>query len=629
MEGLRVGFEIHQQLATRKLFCNCESELREEEPELKILRRLRPTQSELGEIDRAALEEYLKGRCYEYEVPGDVSCLVEMDEEPPHNVNIDAVKAALEVALLLNAQPVDEIHFMRKIVIDGSNTSGFQRTAVIAMDGYVKTAKGKVRIPTICLEEEAARKIREEGSKTVYRLDRLGIPLIEISTSPDITSPEEAREVALKIGEILRATGKVKRGIGTIRQDINVSIAGGARVEIKGVQDLNLIPKIIEKEAERQRKLIEIAQELKRRGVEEVHLEFSPVDVSEIFASTESKLVAKVMKRGGVVLAVKLPGFRGLIGGAKEEPRLGSELAQYARIKAGVGGIFHSDELPSYGISASEVEAVADKLSLSEIDAFVLVAEEREKALKALQAVLERAKLALKGVPEETRVAQSDATTRYMRPLPGAARMYPETDLAPFVVDEKLIAELRASLPELYEEKIARFLKQYNLSQELATQVVKSERAQLFEELVASGASPKLVATTLVSTLRELRREGYAVENIKDERFREMFALVAEQKLAKEAIPEVIKALSRTPERSCEEILAELGLKGFSEADVRGLVRRVIKERAEFVRERGEGAAKPLMGVLMKELRGRVEGRVVMKILEEELRGYLKDGFQG
>ena len=623
MEGLRVGFEIHQQLATRKLFCNCESELREEEPELRIIRRLRPTQSELGEIDRAALQEYLKGRCYEYEVPGDVACLVEMDEEPPHNPNPEAVRAVLEVALLLNARPVDEIHFMRKIVIDGSNTSGFQRTAIVAMDGYIETSRGRVRIPTICLEEEAARKVREEGRKTVYRLDRLGIPLIEITTSPDITSLEEAREVALKIGEVLRATGRVKRGIGTIRQDINVSIAGGARVEIKGVQELNLIPKIIEREAERQRKLLEIARELKRRGVVEAHLEFSPADVSEIFASTESKLVARVLKRGGSALAVRLPGFGGLIGGAKDEPRLGSELAQYARVKAGVGGIFHSDELPAYGISAKEVESIAEKLDLGESDAFVLVVEARERALKALEAVVERARQAVKGVPEETRVATGDGGTRYMRPLPGAARMYPETDLAPFVVGVQLIDELRSSPPELYEEKIARFVRQYGLSEELAAQVVRSPHAGLFEELVESGAPPRLVATTLIATLRELRREGCEVERIHGESFRELFSLVAEGKLAREAIPEVIRALSSSPGKGMEQVMRELGLEGFSEAQVRELARRVIEERADFVRERGEGAAKPLMGLLMKELRGRVEGKLVMKILREEIRGYL------
>jgi glutamyl-tRNA(Gln) amidotransferase subunit E len=619
---LRVGFEVHQQLATRKLFCNCESELVEFEPELKIVRRLRPTQSELGEIDRAALQEYMKGRHYEYQVPEEVSCLVEMDEEPPHEVNREAVEIALQVALLLNAQPVDEIHFMRKIVIDGSNTSGFQRTAIIALDGYIETSRGRVRIPTICLEEEAARKVGEEENKTIYRLDRLGIPLIEISTSPDVTSPEEAREVALKIGEVLRATGKVRRGIGTIRQDINVSIEGGARVEIKGVQELNMIPRIIEKEVERQKKLIAIAKELKRRGVES-KLELSPVEVSDVFASTHSKVVRRALGRGGAVLAVKLPGFHNLIGGAKDEPRLGSELAQYARVKAGVGGIFHSDELPGYGISAEEVNAVAERLRLGKSDAFVLVAGARERAHRAIEAVVERARLALRGVPEETRMAQSDGSTCYMRPLAGAARMYPETDIPPFVVTHELIERLRANLPELYEDKIARFVEQYKLSEELAAQVVRSPLVGLFEELVAKGAEPSVVATTLTATLRELKREGCEVERLGEQSFRELFSALAKGELAKEAIPEVLRALCSSPELSVAQAMEKLGLKGFSEEEVRSLARRVIEERSDFVRERGEGAAKPLMGVLMKELRGRVEGRVVMKILQEELRRFL------
>ncbi|WP_457556229.1 Glu-tRNA(Gln) amidotransferase subunit GatE [Candidatus Pyrohabitans sp.] len=620
---LRVGFEVHQQLATRKLFCSCESELVEAEPELRIVRRLRPTQSELGEIDRAALQEYMKGRHYEYEVPEQVSCLVEMDEEPPHEVNREAVEVALQVALLLNAQPVDEIHFMRKLVIDGSNTSGFQRTAIVAMDGYIETSRGRVRIPTICLEEEAARKVREEGNRVVYRLDRLGIPLIEISTAPDITSPEEAREVALKIGEVLRATGKVRRGIGTIRQDINVSIQGGARVEIKGVQELNMIPKIVEGEVARQRKLIQIARELKRRGVSKKALNQNSVDVSELLAGTGSKLIKRALSSGGVVLAVKLPGFRGLIGGAKDEPRLGSELAQYARVRAGVGGIFHSDELPAYGISAEEVRAISAKLALGEKDAFVLVAEAKEKAERAIEAVLERAGLALEGVPEETRVAQSDGSTRYMRPLPGAARMYPETDIPPFVVDEGLIERLKAGLPELYEEKIRRFVRQYKLSEELAGQVVRSPYAELFEELVKEGAEPRLVATTLTATLRELRREGLEVERLKEQSFRELFSALARGELAKEAVQEVLRALCSSPELGVGEAVRKLGLRGLGEEEVRRLARKVIEERSEFVRERGEAAAKPLMGVLMKQLRGRVEGRVVMKILEEELRRFL------
>jgi glutamyl-tRNA(Gln) amidotransferase subunit E len=221
---MKIGFEIHQQINSEKLFCSSPSSLREEKEDYVVLRRLRPSQSELGVVDEAAMKEFLKGKSFLYQGYNDSICLVELDEEPPRGPNEEAVEIALTVALLLNAQIVDEIHFMRKLVIDGSNTSGFQRTAIIAFDGYLDTDEGRINIPTICLEEEAARKVAEDELTTTYNLDRLGIPLVEITSAPDIKSPTQAREAALKVGELLRATGKVKRGIGTIRQDINVSI---------------------------------------------------------------------------------------------------------------------------------------------------------------------------------------------------------------------------------------------------------------------------------------------------------------------------------------------------------------------------------------------------------------------
>jgi len=143
---------------------------------------------------------------------------------------------------------VDEVEIMRKMVIDGSNTSGFQRTAYIGSQGCIDTSHGPVGIDILCLEEEAARIVEDRGDSLIYSLDRLGIPLVEIGTAPDIVSPAHAREVAKTLGMILRSTGRVQRGLGTIRQDVNVSIKGGARVEVKGVQDLNLIDKIVEME---------------------------------------------------------------------------------------------------------------------------------------------------------------------------------------------------------------------------------------------------------------------------------------------------------------------------------------------------------------------------------------------
>ncbi len=261
--GFMCGLEIHQQLETKKMFCNCPSLVNDPNPaDIKVLRKLRPVVGETGEVDIAALHEMKKGKYFIYEACSTSSCLVELDEEPPHPINEEALDAAMQIANLLNAKIVDEIQVMRKTVIDGSNTTGFQRTALIARNGFIETSKGKVRIPTICLEEEAAKRIKEDGKSVIFRLDRLGVPLVEIGTDPDIKDPEHTKEVASKLGMILRSTGKVKRGIGSIRQDVNVNIKGYPRVEIKGFQELKSIQKVIEKEVERQLKEIKAMKKL-------------------------------------------------------------------------------------------------------------------------------------------------------------------------------------------------------------------------------------------------------------------------------------------------------------------------------------------------------------------------------
>ena len=354
--GLICGIEIHQQLDTAcKLFCGCPTKHREvEESNFEFFRYLRPSRSELGEIDRAALEEVLVTRRFHYK-SYDSTCLVEADEEPPREINAEALEISLVIARLLNMKIVDELQTMRKMVIDGSNTSGFQRTGYVGSDGYIETTHGTVGIGILSLEEEAARIIEDGGDSVVYSLDRLGIPLVEIGTAPDIVSPAHAREVASYLGMILRSTGRVKRGLGTIRQDVNVSIKGGARVEIKGVQALNLVDKVVEFEALRQVRLLEIKKELVRRraSVDDVVR-----DVTEIFAKTGSKVLARSIKNGGVVLACRLAGFAGLVGREiQPDRRLGSEMSDRAK-RAGVGGIFHTDELPAYGVTPAEVEAV-------------------------------------------------------------------------------------------------------------------------------------------------------------------------------------------------------------------------------------------------------------------------------
>ncbi len=359
---MKVGLEIHQQLATSsKLFCGCKPELFKEEPEITFLRRLRPTQSELGQVDPAAFFEFQKGVKILYEANRESSCLVEMDEEPPHPLNAEAVETVLTMALMMNAKPVDEVYVMRKTVIDGSNTTGFQRTCVIALDGWIKVGEKTIPIQHASLEEDAARKIGTEADGKIirYRIDRLGIPLVEVATGPVIYSPAEAQEVALIIGRILRDTGKVIRGLGTIRQDLNVSIPNGALIEIKGVQELELISKAVEYEVQRQLNLLAIKEELKNRGIRPEDVNEEIKDVTEVFKQTKCKVLRKALDKNQRVKAIKLPKFAGLL---KKELmpnyRFGSEMADRARFWGRVGGIFHTDEMPVYGVTAEEIEAL-------------------------------------------------------------------------------------------------------------------------------------------------------------------------------------------------------------------------------------------------------------------------------
>ncbi|WP_423792558.1 Glu-tRNA(Gln) amidotransferase subunit GatE [Methanocaldococcus indicus] len=621
--GLKVGLEIHQQLNTkRKLFCHCPTKLCDD-VEKEVFRILKPTLSEMGEIDRAALLELRKGKKFLYQYSSKSACLVELDEEPPHLPSEEALRVALEVALLMNMKTVDLAYTMRKIVIDGSNTSGFQRTIFLAYDGFIEIDGKKVGIESLCLEEDAARKVEDREDVVVYNLDRLGIPLVEISTSPDIDSPKMAKETAKRIGQILRATGKVKRGIGTIRQDINISIKDGARVEIKGVSELDLIEKVVKNEVLRQLNLIEISKELKNRNakvIEEIY------DITELFKDCKSKIIQNAIKNGGRVKAIILKGFAGLVG--KEiQPgrRLGTEFSDRAKIISGVGGIFHTDELPKYGITEEDVKKLREFLNVDKEDCIVIVADKEKKVDKALKAVIDRAKEAIEGVPEETRRALEDGNTSYLRPLPGAARMYPETDIPPIKIDKELLEDIKNNLPELPEEKIERFKKEYKLNDELAKKMVFSYYVDLFEDLCKKfrDIKPTLIAKTLEESLKEIRREGYNIDNLKDEHFYMIFESLSKGKLAKEGIVEVLKGFCEYPNKDIDEILELKGLKGLSQEEVEKIIEEIIKENIEVVKEKKEKALGMLMGRCMAKLRGKADGKLVNEILREKIKEFI------
>jgi glutamyl-tRNA(Gln) amidotransferase subunit E len=623
--GLKVGLEIHQQLATSaKLFCSCLPELFKEEPEIVFLRRLRPTQSELGQIDPAAYFEFQKGVKVLYEANRATACLVEMDEEPPHPLNLEAVEVVLMAALMMNAQPIDEVHVMRKTVIDGSNTTGFQRTCIIALDGWIKVGEKIIPIQAASLEEDAARKTgtEAEGKIIRYRIDRLGIPLIEVATGPVIYSPQEAQEVALAIGRILRDTGRVMRGLGTIRQDLNVSLPNGALIEIKGVQELDLISKVVEYEVQRQLGLIAVKDELTAKKVKAEEIKEEIVDVTGVFKDTKCKVIRKAIDKKQVVKAQKLAGFAGFL---KRELmpdfRVGTELSDRAKFWGRVGGIFHTDEMPNYGVTTEEVEALRRAVAAESEDAVIFVADTPENTADALKAVVERAKEALNGVPAETRTAKEDGTTRYMRPRPGAARMYPETDIPPTLITNEFVERVRLNLPESAEKKVQRLTKQYGLNEKLAKQTVDSEYNTLFDVIVKeSSVSATTVAVFLTETLKSLKRDGAQMENVSDEQLKEIFRFIGSGALAKEAVSDVFTWLSKNEGSSLRDAMDALGLKMFSREELEKIIDRVISANKPSVEKQGKNAFGMLMGLVMKEVRGKASTDLVSQLIREKLK---------
>jgi glutamyl-tRNA(Gln) amidotransferase subunit E len=533
------------------------------------------------------------------------TCLVENDEEPPAPLNDEALAVCLTIGKMFGMTPVPQVHTMRKLVIDGSNTSGFQRTGLIAFNGALPNGG---EIETICLEEEAAQRVKDE----VFSLDRLGIPLVEITTSPCMHTPEEVQKVAEYIGMVLRSTGKVKRGLGTIRQDVNISIAKGARVEIKGVQDLDLIAEVVRREVQRQQNLLAIRDELRTRSASADGA--TGHDVTGLFKETKSTVLKKAKK----IHAVVLKGFAGLVGREiQPERRLGSEMSDYAK-KCGVGGIFHTDELPAYGVTIEEVATLRSHMQAEEQDCVIIASGTNEKqAACVISQVITRAKLALSDhpVPEETRKMLESGSTAYMRPLPGAARMYPETDVLPVLINDARWDAV--TIPELLTAKADRFVAAYGIERNYALQLAASDRLPLFDRAVTEGIKPKLAAFTILSTTTELRRDGVDVRKIPDEAYLDTWRAVDSGKAAREAIPEIFRSIAGGS--TFAEAMQKLA-PAVSRGELETIVRKILLERADFIAQKGMAAVGPLMGVVMAEVRGSVDGKIVSEILKSEIK---------
>ena len=616
--GLKVGLEIHQQLNTnKKLFCKCRP-IESDEYTEKFSRRLRTAKSELGELDPAALFEKTKSKKINYYANSQSSCLVEKDDEPPHDLDHDAKKISLLISSMLESKIFSEIHVMRKTVIDGSNTSGFQRTMLVSQGGNLNVNGKNIGVQAICLEEDAAKLLKDEQDQRNYSLDRLGIPLVEIALEPVSTKPSEVKEIALTLGRLLRVTGMVKRGIGSIRQDVNISVMNSGVVEVKGVQQLDQLEKIIDYEAKRQYGLILIAEKLKKLSItiskEDVF------DITEVFKDCESKIIQNALKSKAKIKAIRVRNFSGMFG---FEPypgiRLGKEIGQLVRF-FGVGGVFHSDELPNYGINDSDVDNVKKYLKLVDGDGFLIIAGEDSKLDYAIDSIINRIKDATQGVPAETRGATQDGETIFLRPRPGASRMYPETDIPSISVLPEEIKLAKENIPKSWNDSIAEIQQKYSLNSQLSEQIFDSEYLELFEKICKNKKnSPNFVASILCSSITNLQRKGFDAILLKPEHIIESFELLASDKIPKESLEIIFESIMSGKSENVSIAMQSTDVSSMGEDELNDILDKIIQNNMDLVKERGENALVTLMGIAMKEVRGKASGKMVNALLRKKI----------
>ena len=623
--GFRSGLEIHQQLDTRqKLFCNCPVGLTNSEPDMRILRHMRPTLSELGEYDGTALMEFKTRKDVVYELFSDRTCTYEMDDTPPFPLNRQALEIAVEIALLLNCRIVDEVHVTRKQYLDGSIPTGFQRTAVVGVEGWIPYHGRRIRIAMLTLEEDACREVSDIGHTITFKTDRLSTPLVEIITYPDIRSPLEAEEVNWMLGDLMRATGKVRRGIGTVRQDVNVSIDGGDRVEIKGVPRIGYHRALTHVEALRQKALIKLKAEFINRGIDAGSLKTEHAKVNDILRQTRSPAIKEALEAGGDVIAVLLRDCAGLFNYPTQPDRIfADEVAGRIRVVACIDkmpNLVHSDGVQKSGLKDREWLELRNSIGAEERDLIALVFGDPRDALTAAGEVEIRVREALEGVPRETRQAFPDGRTDFERILPGPDRMYPDTDTPPTPVARELVDRISSALPELPWDREDRYLR-LGLNAERAHELSRSECSMIFNAIVGStNLSVRFVADTILQLTKYLARQGINHEQLGIEAWREAFELLEQNVVCKEKLVDLLEGMAQQPGRSAIDIAGENGFGCLKVEEVDEACDEVIKKwQPETDISRAKGT-RYLVGQVMRQIGKRYPGKAVKAKIVERLK---------
>ena len=625
--GVKVGLEIHQQLATnKKLFCNC-TPIESDEYSIKFQRKLRVSKSELGEFDPAALFESTKSKTIMYYANHESSCLVEQDEEPPHELDADARKIALIISSALKSNIFSEIYPMRKTVIDGSNTTGFQRTMLISQGGFYNAGKTKIGIQSICLEEDAAKILGEEGSIRKFGLERLGVPLVEIATDPFEVELTEIKKIALSLGRILRSTKKVKRGLGSIRQDVNVSIkdGNGVVIEVKGVQQLDQLEKVVEYEAKRQHGLLQISKKIQEKNWE--FTDEDKKDITELFSKCKSKIIQNAIKKNQRIIAVSFKKMAGIFGFLPYEGiRLGKEVAELVRF-FGIGGVFHSDELPNYGIEESDLEELRKFIEIKENDAFLILASPEEKIHTIVNQIILRIEhIRDHGIPIDTRLATQTGETKFLRPRPGSARMYPETDIPPIIITKEELSEAEKNIPKSWDDSIKEIETKYKINPQLAEQIFDSRYIGLFENIIKKiNTSPTFVASILCSSITNLERSGLDSNLLKNEEISKLFQLLEKGEISKESIEIILENIMSGKSKTVKEAIENTSIESINGIDLEKIIEEIVEKNESIIKNQKERAIGPLMGIVMKELRGKASGEMINSLLLKNIKKKLEN----
>ena len=615
--GMKSGLEIHQQLATKKkLFCRCPVvRPYSEEFDAEILRHMRPTLSELGEYDGTALMEFKTKKEIIYQIRQDTVCTYEMDDTPPFELNLQALDIALEVTMLLNCNLVSEVHIARKQYLDGSIPTGFQRTTILGVDGWIPYRDGRIGIIQLGLEEDACREVSDVAHLRTYRTDRLGIPLIEMVTYPGMKTPWEVAEVAQILRRLARSTGKVHTGIGAARQDVNVSIEGGRRVEIKGVSRIPLIPLLVHNEAYRQAALLDIRNVLARRGIATASFKADTYDVGDLVAGTQYYPLAKALKKNLQVRAVALRGYRGVLSTRTQpETTFSKEISDRVRVIACLDrlpNIAHSD-MEGETLSGAEWTKIKKLARTGDNDAIVVVWGNARDVETGAKEIVIRAREALDGVPNETRQALPDGTHGFERILPGADRMYPDTDLPPLAITEERIQNVRSIMAERPWDRVARYAGM-GMPAEMAERLANSSDRHLFERAARETKyAPKLLAAFFTNQVRMLRRRGRIGATCEEPILATLKAAAGDDVPAENftgLVEKVCGGEARDPEAAIASLQLESPKK--VEKDIGALLKTV--ELPHIARPK---LKRHVMGLVMDTFRGAIAGRRISDIVD-------------